>query len=283
MILVVNEDLEYAITSALADGKVDVVKALLGHPAPTLCLDGVYEQVAELGLVDIMEMLLADPRVDVGGRYDDSIWLAAAGRHKGVLAMLLADGRPPPTAHKSLALRAAVRCGYADIVTMLLADGRAYPQLGVFGTVLMTGTTTFRDTVEVLLTDPRTDSDGWNNSVVKAAFEGCPPDIMERVLASGNVDWDGAPLQEALGDDYEDVADLVLNDGHVDPVGFNAAPILLAARWGHTDTMAALLADERVNLEFYGSKALRIAKRWGHADVVALLKADPRVRAVKKV
>jgi Ankyrin repeats (3 copies) len=81
----------------------------------------------EHGDIDIVRMLLADPRVDPSEASQDAIKWASNEGHMEIVRMLLADPRVDPSADDQIALRLASHNGHTEIFRTLLADTRVDP------------------------------------------------------------------------------------------------------------------------------------------------------------
>jgi len=116
--------------NAVKNNKINTVKTLLETKTDSKeSIRFSFDYACEKGFVEIVEMLLADDRVDpttgcVLYEENDSIKLASHYGQTQVVRLLLKDGRANPAAENNFAIRMASRYGFADIVRLLLADER---------------------------------------------------------------------------------------------------------------------------------------------------------------
>ena len=121
---------------------------------PTICftvamdmsLQDQFFNAAKNGHLDVVQLLLEDPRVDPSANHNLAIRLAALyGRHQ-IVKLLFTDPRVDPSdklIHNS-AIRLAARNGHLKVVKLLLEDPRVDPS-----------NDHNREIVKLLLTDPR--------------------------------------------------------------------------------------------------------------------------------
>ncbi len=86
--------------------------------------NNVFQSVLSHNYVEIVKLLLADPRIDPG--YADNICIKEASQHGFVeiVKALLADPRVDPSANHNRALEYAMENEHHEIVILLLADPR---------------------------------------------------------------------------------------------------------------------------------------------------------------
>jgi len=116
--------------NAVKNNKINTVKSLLETKTDSKeSIRFSFDYACEKGFVEIVEMLLADDRVDptsgcVLYEENDSIKFACHYGQTQVVRLLLTDGRANPAAENNFSIRMASRYGFADIVRLLLADER---------------------------------------------------------------------------------------------------------------------------------------------------------------
>lgn len=79
------------------------------------------------GHVQMVERLLADPRIDPSAANSYALWLAVSHDQLHVVERLLADPRVDPSARENQSIRYAIDDGRLDIAEALLADPRVDP------------------------------------------------------------------------------------------------------------------------------------------------------------
>ena len=92
-----------------------------------LLKSSVFKTYAEKGDIEIVELLLADPRVDPSANDNYAIELASQKGHDKVVELLLVDPRVDPSAYDNYAIRMASQNGHDKVVELLLADPRVDP------------------------------------------------------------------------------------------------------------------------------------------------------------
>lgn len=103
--------------SAVEEGRTEDVHRLLPRVNPP---DDIVEEAAKRGYVEIVRLLLGDPRVDPAHDMNAAIFEAVGQNHWGVARLLLTDQRVRDDWTGGL-LMEVVRAGRPDIVRLLLA------------------------------------------------------------------------------------------------------------------------------------------------------------------
>ena len=112
---------------ACTNGNARQIQRLLQQPTvdPSCSGNNTAISIAVINNhIDVVQLLLADQRVDPTYRYDNLICQAAQRGYTELVEMLLADGRINPTAYQYQAIRDASEKLYSTIVALLLADHR---------------------------------------------------------------------------------------------------------------------------------------------------------------
>jgi putative ubiquitin-RnfH superfamily antitoxin RatB of RatAB toxin-antitoxin module len=107
------------------------------------------------GLLDIVRMLLPDPRIDASAMNQQAIRYACIDGHIEIIRMLLADPRVDPSANHQYAIRWASRNGHTEIVRVLLAHPRVDPSAENQYAIQMASKNGHIEIVRMLLADPR--------------------------------------------------------------------------------------------------------------------------------
>jgi ankyrin repeat protein len=120
-----------AIQEAAWNGHVEVVRLLLADKRVDLGSFGaVLEAVARRDTVAVLK-LLKEGNVDPSALGVFLIRWASRDGHLEIVRVLLRDRRVDPTASNNKAIWWAARNGHAEIVQLLLKDGRADPAKGL--------------------------------------------------------------------------------------------------------------------------------------------------------
>jgi hypothetical protein len=91
--------------------------------------DAALRSASKQGHLDVVELLLRDPRVDAAALDNAPLRRACYAGHVSVVKRLLADPRVDPTAGNHDAITTASYCAHTAVVDALLADGRVDPSV----------------------------------------------------------------------------------------------------------------------------------------------------------
>jgi ankyrin repeat protein len=222
----------------------------------TWCIDknwiddhAVFITAAEYGHTAVLELLLADPRVD-----------KAAIDHAnecGTTALMRAAGK-----------------GHTSTVELLLADPRLdkasidHANKGGETTLIRASRRDFKSIVELLLADPRVDkasidhADGIGSTAFLWAASNCRASIVELLLADPRVDkasidctteYGHTAMWCAADSGYASIVELLLADPRVDKASINHTnecgenALMRAAKNGHALVVGLLLTGARVD------------------------------------
>uniref|UniRef100_A0A6C0JWZ0 Uncharacterized protein n=1 Tax=viral metagenome TaxID=1070528 RepID=A0A6C0JWZ0_9ZZZZ len=109
----------YAFCCAVEKGDVATVKQLLPFVDPSREDNWSIRVASQDGYVEIVRLLLEDPRVNPADYLNWSIDWASRNGHTEVVRLLLEDPRVDPTAHDNLILKWARHSGHTEIVNIL--------------------------------------------------------------------------------------------------------------------------------------------------------------------
>jgi ankyrin repeat protein len=115
-----NERLESAIRFASGYGNVEVVKLLLNDPRvdPSAHDNYAIRWASRNGHVEVVKLLLNDPRVDPSADNNCAIRWASRNGHVEVVKLLLNYPRVDPSAYNNDAMRCAPENGHAEVVKL---------------------------------------------------------------------------------------------------------------------------------------------------------------------
>jgi len=208
-----------------------------------------FKKTCKSKLVNIIDMLLSDDRVDPSTNQNDAIIQASMDGQLEIVNRLLQDVRVDPSTQYNDALIEASAQGHVNIVDRLLQDERVNPadydndaigKASLHGHVAM---------VYKLLQDPRVDpSDNDNYAIMQASRFG-HWQIVELLLQDIRVDpatQNNYALRKACMSGYWRVVDVLLRDARVDPSVKNNFLISAAYTKGYMEIVWRLLQDARV-------------------------------------
>lgn len=281
------------LIAASRKGHACVVRLLLDTKEirPGLRKDGYHctapalIEAAKKGFLDVVQMLIADPRVeadqkDKGGR--TALSHAAERGHEAVVAELLATQTVDPDRQDNWGqtpLRWAVepREGFSlrprlerpdeGVVRRLLASNRVNPNSRDkwgFTSLAYVSRNGFTGVVKAILEHPKTDpgSEGPHTPLAEAAIGG-RADVVKVLLETGRVDVNSACVA-----------------GYHAPTSKEETALMLASEKGHEDVVRVLLStpgiDPNIKNET-GNTALMKAAEFGSLETVKLLLVAPGI------
>jgi ankyrin repeat protein len=118
-----------AVRFASANGHLAVVELLLAEERidPTSLNNDAIRGSSKNGHLEVVRLLLADERVDPAAEENAAILAACQFGHLDVVEVLLADKRVDPAASDDIAIRKASEGGHGEVVRLLLSDERVDP------------------------------------------------------------------------------------------------------------------------------------------------------------
>lgn len=220
----------WGITYAVKFGYARVVQELLKQPdIPFLSYNSLLTVAAMKGHVEIVNLLLNDPRVDPAAGDNIAIQKAASSGHVQVVDLLLNDPRVDPAAEDDYAIQRAAAKGHVEVVKLLLTDPRAINRVNPAAEYNEAITSAAREgraqVVELLMNDP-----------------------LNRVDPAAN---NNQALQYAVYWGHPEVVQVLLNDPlkRVDPSSDENKAIKTAASLGHTQIVELLLKSRKTDPE----------------------------------
>jgi hypothetical protein len=270
------------LAAASRNGRTAIVQLLLADSRvdPSVDEDDAIKLASARGHDSVVKLLLADPRVDPAADSSEAIRNASFNGHASVVELLLADPRVDPAADSNMAMRYAIFKDHSSVVKLLLADPRVDPSANHNEAIRNASAGGHASVVELLLTDSRIDPAAENNYAIRFASYGGHFSIVDLLLADPRVDpsadSNGA-IREASSGGYVSLVKLLMSDSRVDPTDLDNGAIRNASYKGRAGVVKLLLTDPRVDPAADSNRAIRTASFRGHASAVELLLADPRV------
>jgi ankyrin repeat protein len=299
---------ELLLLNSLRQGETEQFKSLLSEVDPNN--DWVFKAVFYSQL-EILKILLEDPRLNPCTETDLSISYAAQCNNIEILELLLLDTRFDPSVEDNHAIESVIYDKTKlKSAKLLLLDNRVQPNLTKYFRVavfnycldtvkLILSEPSFipnefvnmiipyqrtelwysSDVLKLLIIDNRFNPAAINNEAIRFASEHNHSDIVALLLSDPRVDPgtdDNLPILRAARHGYFVIVKLLINDDRVDPCARNNATLWMAADSGHFETVKVLLSDPRVNPCDGNNAMLRISATNGHTEVVKLLLNDHR-------
>jgi len=173
-------DFNSALIEAMTQKQMEILRFLLDNSQfrPNIRFFG--EAIIEDN-IEIVKILLDDPRVDPSSAENFAIVIASTGGHPEMVKLLLADPRVDPSDQGSLAIYEAAGSNYIEIVELLLADPRVSLQDQEESVLVNSVEHQYVEIVKLLLNDPRTDTTFDDNEALKIAVKNGYREIEELI------------------------------------------------------------------------------------------------------
>ncbi|KAJ3270434.1 hypothetical protein HDV01_007844 [Terramyces sp. JEL0728] len=263
----------YAIRQACLFGYYDMVKLLLENGAdPSDFNNDALFSATQTGSLEIVELLLRDPRVDPSDMQSIAFRNACSNGHYEIVKCFVQDNRTNFQADNNFGLYIACENEFTNIVELLkdICDPTDN-DFQIFKITLEIGNL---DILKLLLKER-----DYTFDLVGFATMQNQPAIVEYLLSIGidPTKNDCFCLRHAVKHQLLDIFKLLLIDNRVDPSIRNNYPIGKASELGNTEMVQMLLQrDVDPNDEdYYALKASYINK---HFDIVNLLLQDHRLK-----
>ena len=123
----------HTLLDAIASNNRPLVMFLLepfeGHPDPSELSQFPIEYACGKGHIEIVRLLLKDPRVDPGAHHNSAICHAVYSEYPDIVRLLLTYETVDPTIQDNLVLTYAIQHGYIDIFRDLYGRQQVYSSL----------------------------------------------------------------------------------------------------------------------------------------------------------
>ncbi len=247
----------------------------------------------------IVELLLADKRVDPSAEDSSAMKLASMAGYLGIVKLLLDDGRANPSANNNYAIIVASRYDRLEVVKLLLVDSRADPSAEDNSAIKYASMMGNSEVVKLLLDDDRVNPSADNNFAIRWASKNIHTKVVKLLLSDDrgktkalsayavdpSVD-NNIVIRQASESGNPELVKLLLADKRVDPSAGDNSAIIQASYRGRSEVVKLLLnypVDEEGKTTAYtvdpsanNNEAIRSASRNGYSEVVRLLLEDER-------
>lgn len=276
----------YLIRNAAQNGHISIIKLLLNDSR--ICKNIVLKYVVKYNHLSIVKMILTNNFFNINPSMDDNILIILASQNGSVdmMKILLKDPRVDPSACENTAIIHASEKGNVEVVKLLLLDPRVNPSAGENDALVGAIFGKHMELFKLLLSDPRINLIPRGYLIVGEIIKmGESNDIIEifqhllanKIFNNGSITfylYDA--LITAINCKNIKIAKLLLAEPHMDPCHCNNNPIICASEKGLVEIVKILLADPRVNPCARNNKALHLATEHGHTSVVELLLLHPK-------
>jgi len=145
------------LLQAIRNNEFEKVNELLHVCDPSLNDNEAIKVAAELGHMNIVEILIKDPRVNPAGQTNYAIRWAAKNGHTNTVVVLMNDTRVNPADMHNWAITLAAYSGHTNTVATLMKDTRVNPADQNNDAIRWAAHYGHTNTVKVLLNDNRVD------------------------------------------------------------------------------------------------------------------------------
>lgn len=164
------DDIDSNFFNAIQNGDAETINILLHYVDPSEDQNEALIEASRRGYVEIVDMLLKDPRVNPNDMGSGSISLAAAEGRFELVKRLLEDPRIDPNGTGDEGQEAAIvyasLYGYYDIVKILLNDFRVNPSIQYNQAIIDAAENGHYEVVKLLMDDNRVDPSDQGNLAI---------------------------------------------------------------------------------------------------------------------
>eukprot|EP01124_Arcella_intermedia_P001090 TRINITY_DN10588_c0_g1_i1.p1 TRINITY_DN10588_c0_g1~~TRINITY_DN10588_c0_g1_i1.p1 ORF type:complete len:901 (+),score=214.20 TRINITY_DN10588_c0_g1_i1:194-2704(+) len=264
---------------------LDIAQALLASGVdPSANDNATIIHACTHGMLDIVQLLLKDPRVDPSDNRDTALRAAASNGHVDVVRLLLSDKRVSPSAAGNSAIITACENGHYEIFALLYADPRVEIQFPLLLSAAIQGgsfqiveellhTPNIADLVNPATFDPLAIAIQWHShKIVELLLDSEALRPLINPACHENL-----PLLWAARNGYTEIVEILLCDSRVDPCAADNTALRQAVLGNHHRVVELLLKDHRPDPSFEENLLIRNACAKGFLSIATLLLDDPRV------
>jgi hypothetical protein len=253
-----------AINYAFTYMPMDRIKILIEHRrfdfTDSRCR--LFQSAITHGKNEILEMLLADPRVNADNIPRDLLDTATMSTNIDGMVLLLKNPLVDITTTTPEILDRSVRYKCVDTLPLVLSDPRfsitQLPRTFVLDTVRFGHTEILR----TLLTHNLVDFSTFDPDILRTAVCSKHTDILKLLLADPRVDPSIPLVMDSCMDDDDDDTSTLLN---------------IAISTNVALSVSLLLSHPKIDPSINGNDAILEAAHWCNVDIIRLLVNDPRV------
>jgi hypothetical protein len=259
------------------------------------------------GYVEIVKLLLADPRVIPNIKKNYALVCAIKRNNTEVIKLFLEKGDIYSDIYSHMHADHIICGGNEKTTLLLLSSPYIKPEYGMI--ICRAMHKNYKDVVQLLLKDPQFKSHTRKHITLRFAVL-CGYSEIVKLLLDLKVDINNDTLCDAISSDHIEVikvllqdsrliidmtcsylyylvynsslevAKLLLADSRIDPSFDNNEMIISVSEKGHTEFVKLLLKDPRVDPTANNNKALKSAVKLKHYNIIKLLLNDPRVNPI---
>ncbi|CAH6421296.1 Hypothetical protein POVR2_LOCUS337, partial [uncultured virus] len=266
---------ETAVSLAATHGSVNVLEAMLADPRidPSSRNQAALRGACDAIQLGSIELLIADPRVDP--RIDDQrpLILACQYGSSRLLRLLLADRRIDPADNNQYALVVACENYHAEVVEILLTDDRIDPRHREYEALNRAAMAHATECIQVFLQDPRVVVSHSDLFEIACAANNLP--LVKRLIQDGFISMDRVKqdgLINAVVSGRVEVVEYLLSYPEISPAGL----LKYTVQHGNVEAIRLFLADSRIEPRGADSNSLVEAVTRQQHDILRLLLRDGR-------
>lgn len=275
------------LCSSIRCENVEVFKALLDYCDPSVNDNRCIQVASRVGTLEIVQILLSDPRVDPSANMNAAIQQAAVRKEQEVFEFLLADPRVDPSVNQSQALISCAEKGLLHRVKLLMLDSRVDPSARENKAFKVAAQGSHLKVLKHLVTDSRVDPTSNDNEAFQIAVKGNRFNTVEWLLTVPGVDpgcQDNRAFISAVSRHNLRMVQLLLDCPQVDPSAQNnrAFRVMFIGVYG----TAADWDSDQYELCYERSKSILKQRKqhpkdsiYAFLDIGKLLLKDPRVKS----
>jgi ankyrin repeat protein len=278
-----KEMLNSAYNHAARENYVDIMKILINNPRVQLRYHDYYALRTAVSMenISIVKLILQDKQIKPNV-LNQILCDSCKNNNVDIVKILLADPRIDPTFRNNYSINHAIASGNTKLVKILMSDKR----VNLFNTdnLIKAYDKGMYKIVMLLLDNDQVDPSYDNNFMILNACKCGQYDIVKKILLDSRVDSsvnNNFAIVKASLYGYYKIVKLLLADNRVDPSARNNGAIQRAASSGHINIVKLLLADHRVDPSANNNYPLRMASQIGEIEIVKLLLSDERVHQMK--
>ncbi|KAJ3319018.1 hypothetical protein HDV06_006770 [Boothiomyces sp. JEL0866] len=271
-----------ALKTAALNGKFEIVRMLLPLVDPTYNGNEAFRSACMKGYLQIVELMLGDPRIDPSDCNNEAIRRASYCGHFKIVALLLRNPKVDPSAKSNKAFRDAATNGKLAVVRLLLKDSRVDPSDYDNEAIRLASFYGRTAVVKELLKDSRIDPGASNNDAIKKAAYRGNYDVFELLKNNERVDANQATLNYnnvllkcIYTNDISMIAKL-LQENLVDPQSDKSIALRLAVHRGNLQVFQLLL-NRGFDPSSNDNQAITDACAKGFIDIAKVLLNNPSV------
>lgn len=259
--------------------RANYLKLLLKNPTvdPAYWNNFAFLEACSRGKVDLVEILLEDPRIDISGRNNQAIRLVTSNNllnnhpYTRIFNLLF------PRLELNQKFLDAVSAGNMALVNSMLQNPRVIPGIGQNEALRRATLAGHTEIFRILANHPRVDiSKPDPGGLPRLAVLRNRVEILDIILSKIQF-IEGSLIITAAQNGYTEILDRLLQDPRFNPALSSNFAVYLAAKYGQLTAVDRLLQDPRVDASALNNRALCAASKNNNIAVVERLLQDHNV------